>query len=403
MNIHEYQAKSILKRFKVPVSEGVLVEGTADGITYKSPDQVAKEAFAAAEKLKKDVNPAVFVVKAQIHAGGRGKAGGVKVCKNMEDVKAAANAIMGKVLVTPQTGAEGKKVHKLWIEGGSDIKKEYYLGVVLDRALSQVVIMVSTEGGMEIEEVAHHSPEKIFRVVINPGTGFQPFHGRKLAIALGLPMESMKDAVNFFKGVYDCFMQMDCSQVEINPMVITGDNRLLALDAKMNFDENALFRHKDVVEMRDLLEENAQDVEASKYELAYIALDGTIGCLVNGAGLAMATLDIIKLHGGTPANFLDVGGGASKEKVTQAFKIILKDPKVRAIMVNIFGGIMKCDVIAEGVIAAARELELKVPLIVRLEGTNVELGKKMLSESGLKITPADDLADAAQKAVAAAK
>lgn len=403
MNIHEYQAKSLLKRFKVPVSEGVLVEGSTDGVNFKSPDQVANEAVAAAEKLKKEVNPAVFVVKAQIHAGGRGKAGGVKVCKTLDDVKAAANNIMGKVLVTPQTDANGKKVHKLWIEGGSDIKKEYYLGVVLDRALSQVVIMASTEGGMEIEEVAHKSPEKIFRVVINPGTGFQPYHGRKLATALGLPAESMKDAVNFFKGVYDCFMQLDCSQVEINPMVITSDNRILALDAKMNFDENALFRHKDVVEMRDLLEENAQDVEASKYELAYIALDGTIGCLVNGAGLAMATLDIIKLHGGTPANFLDVGGGASKEKVSQAFKIILKDPKVKAILVNIFGGIMKCDVIAEGVIAAARELQLKVPLIVRLEGTNVELGKKMLAESGLKITPADDLADAAQKAVAAAK
>ncbi len=403
MNIHEYQAKSILKRFKVPVSEGVLVEGSRDGLTYKSPDQVAKEATAAAEKLKAEVNPSVFVVKAQIHAGGRGKAGGVKVCKNISDVGAAANNIMGKVLVTPQTGVEGKKVHKLWIEGGSDIKKEYYLGVVLDRALSQVVMMASTEGGMEIEEVAETHPEKIFRVVINPGIGFQPFHGRELAISLGLPMESMRDAVNFFKGVYDCFMQMDCSQVEINPMVITTDNRLLALDCKMNFDDNALFRHKDVIEMRDILEENAQDVEASKYELAYIALDGTIGCLVNGAGLAMATLDIIKLHGGTPANFLDVGGGASKEKVAQAFKIILKDPKVKAILVNIFGGIMKCDVIAEGVIAAARELQLKVPLVVRLEGTNVELGKKMLSESGLKITPADDLADAARKAVEAAK
>ncbi len=403
MNIHEYQAKSLLKRFKVPVSEGVLIEGSLDGHTFKAADQIAKEATAAAEKLKKEVNPSVFVVKAQIHAGGRGKAGGVKVKKNVEDVAAAANEIMGKVLVTPQTGAEGKKVHKLWIEGGSDIKKEYYLGVVLDRSLSQVVMMVSTEGGMEIEEVAETHPEKIFRVVINPGTGFEPFHGRKLAIGLGLPMEMMKDAVNFFKGVYECFMQLDCSQVEINPMVITTDNRILALDAKMNFDDNAMFRHPDVLAMRDLLEENAQDVEASKHELAYIALDGNIGCLVNGAGLAMATLDIIKLHGGTPANFLDVGGGATKEKVTQAFKIILKDPKVKAILVNIFGGIMKCDVIAEGVIAAAKELQLKVPLVVRLEGTNVELGKKILSESGLKITPADDLEDAAKKVVGAAK
>lgn len=403
MNIHEYQAKSLLKRFKVPVSEGILVEGSRDGITFKSPDQVAREATEAAERLKKEVNPAVFVVKAQIHAGGRGKAGGVKVCKKVEDVGAAATQIMGKVLVTPQTGAAGKKVHKLWIEGGSDIKKEYYLGVVLDRSLSQVVMMASTEGGMEIEEVAETHPEKIFRVVINPGTGFQPFHGRMLATALGLPAESLKEAVSFFRGVYECFMKSDCSQVEINPMVITGDNRILALDAKVNFDDNALFRHPEIVEMRDLLEENAQDVEASKYELAYIALDGNIGCLVNGAGLAMATLDIIKLHGGTPANFLDVGGGASKEKVAQAFKIILKDPKVKAILVNIFGGIMKCDVIAEGVIAAARELALTVPLVVRLEGTNVELGKKMLAESGLKITPADDLADAARKVVEAAK
>ncbi len=403
MNIHEYQAKSILKKFKVPVSEGVLIEGTTDGITYKKPEEIAALAVQAAEKLKKEVNPAVFVVKAQIHAGGRGKAGGVKVCKTLDDVKAAAANIMGKVLVTPQTDAHGKKVHKIWIEAGCDIKKEYYLGVVLDRALSQVVMMASTEGGMEIEEVAHRSPEKIFRVVINPGTGFEPFHGRKLAIALGLPTEAMKEAVSFFKGVYECFMQKDCSQVEINPMVLTPDNRLLALDAKLNFDDNALFRHPDVVEMRDLLEENAQDVEASKHELAYIALDGNIGCLVNGAGLAMATLDIIKLFGGTPANFLDVGGGATKEKVTQAFKIILKDPKVKAILVNIFGGIMKCDVIAEGVIAAAKELGLKIPLVVRLEGTNVELGKKMLSESGLKITPADDLADAAKKVVEAAK
>jgi succinyl-CoA synthetase beta subunit len=403
MNIHEYQAKSLLKRFKVPVSEGVLVEGSADGITFRSPTDVANDAAAAAEKLKKEVNPAVFVVKAQIHAGGRGKAGGVKVCKTLDDVKAAANNIMGKTLVTPQTGEQGKKVHKLWIEGGCDIKKEYYLGVVLDRAESAVVMMVSTEGGMEIEEVAEKHPEKIFRTVINPGTGYMPHHGRSLALALGLPTEMMKEAVAFFKGVYDCFMQMDCAQVEINPMITTMDNKLLALDAKLNFDDNALFRHPDVVAMRDLLEENAQDVEASKYELAYIALDGNIGCLVNGAGLAMATLDIIKLAGGTPANFLDVGGGASKEKVSQAFKIILKDPKVKAIMVNIFGGIMKCDVIAEGVIAAARELSLSVPLVVRLEGTNVELGKKMLAESGLKITPADDLADAAKKAVEAAK
>lgn len=403
MNIHEYQAKSLLKKFKVPVAEGVLIEGTKDGVTFKSQEEISKEAVAAVEKLKKEVNPAVFVVKSQIHAGGRGKAGGVKVCKTVDDVKTAANNIMGKVLVTPQTGAEGKKTHKIWIEGGCDIKKEYYFGCVLDRATASVVMMASTEGGMEIEEVAETHPEKIFRVVINPGIGFQQFHGRELALALGLPIETLKDAVAFFKGVYDMFIAKDCSQVEINPMVLTPDNKLLALDAKVNFDDNALFRHPDLVEMRDILEENAQDVEASKYELAYIALDGNIGCLVNGAGLAMATLDIIKLAGGTPANFLDVGGGASKEKVTQAFKLILKDPKVKAILVNIFGGIMKCDVIAEGVIAAAKELQLKVPLVVRLEGTNVELGKKILSESGLKITAADDLADAAEKAVAAAK
>ncbi len=402
MNIHEYQAKSILKRFKVPVSEGVLINGSLDGVTFKSADVLEHEAAQAVSTLQVN-KPAVLVVKAQIHAGGRGKAGGVKVCKSVDDVKAATKNIMGKVLVTPQTGAEGKKVHRIWIEAGSDIKKEYYLGVVLDRATSMVIMMASTEGGMEIEEVAHAHPEKITKVIINPGIGFQAYHGRKLASALGLPPETLKEAQGFFKGVYECFMKMDCSQVEINPMVVTTDNRLLALDAKMNFDDNALFRHPDVVEMRDILEENAQDVEASQYELAYIALDGTIGCLVNGAGLAMATLDIIKLNGGTPANFLDVGGGASKEKVAQAFKIILKDPKVKAIMVNIFGGIMKCDVIAEGVIAAAKELALKVPLIVRLEGTNVELGKKILSESGLKITPADDLADAAKKAVQAAK
>ena len=401
MNIHEYQAKVILKRFKVPVSEGVLIEGSADGEKFKTPEQVGAEAVKAVEHLKQ-FNPTVYVVKAQIHAGGRGKAGGVKVTKDAEGAKLAANNIMGKVLVTPQTGPEGKKVHKLYIEAGSDIKKEYYLGVVLDRSLSEVVMMASTEGGMEIEEVAHTHPEKIFRVVVNPGTGFEPFHALKLSLALGLDPSLYKEAAKFFKGVYECFVQMDCAQVEINPMVVTSDNRLLALDAKLNFDDNALFRHPDVVEMRDVLEENAQDVEASKHELAYIALDGTIGCLVNGAGLAMATLDIIKLNGGTPANFLDVGGGASKEKVAQAFKIILKDPKVKAILVNIFGGIMKCDVIAEGVIAAAKELQLKVPLVVRLEGTNVELGKKILSESGLKITAADDLGDAAKKAVAAA-
>ncbi|MBU6376361.1 MAG: ADP-forming succinate--CoA ligase subunit beta [Bdellovibrionales bacterium] len=394
MNIHEYQAKSILKKYGVRVPEGRLVEAGGD---------VAAAAEKAAQNLSQERGNSVWVVKAQIHAGGRGKAGGVKVCKSLSDVKAAAQEIMGKTLVTPQTGAQGKKVHKLWIEEGSQIAKEFYLGIVIDRAISQVIMMASTEGGMEIEEVAAKHPEKIVKVAIDPTTGFEPFHGRKLAKALGLTAEQTKEAVGFFKGLYRAFMEEDCSQVEINPLILTAQGHLAALDAKINFDDNALFRHPETVAMRDLLEENPQDVEASKYDLAYIALDGNIGCLVNGAGLAMATMDIIKLHGGEPANFLDVGGGASKEKVAHAFKIILKDPKVKAILVNIFGGIMKCDVIAEGVIAAARELSLQVPLVVRLEGTNVEAGKKMLSESGLKITPADGLTDAAQKVVAAAK
>jgi succinyl-CoA synthetase beta subunit len=394
MNIHEYQAKELLKKYKVRVPEGRLVE---EGV------EVAERAEKAAHDLERERKNKVWVVKAQIHAGGRGKAGGVKVCKDVKAVGAAAKEIMGKTLVTPQTGAQGKVVHKLWIEEGSDIAKEFYLGLVTDRAVSKVVMMASTEGGMEIEEVAHKHPEKIFKVVIDPITGFQPFHGRKVAKALGLDGEALKEAVAFCAGVYKCFMDQDASQVEINPMILTKQNQVLALDAKFNFDDNALYRHPDVVGMRDLQEENPQDVEASKYELAYIALDGNIGCLVNGAGLAMATMDIIKLHGGEPANFLDVGGGATKEKVAHAFKIILKDPKVKAILVNIFGGIMKCDIIAEGVIAAARELELEVPLVVRLEGTNVEKGKQILAGSGLKITPANDLTDAAQKVVAAAK
>ena len=345
MNIHEYQGKQLLKKFGVRVPEGRLVEEGAD---------IAGRAEKAAQDLQKERNNSVWVVKAQIHAGGRGKAGGVKVCKDVAAVKAAAQEIIGKTLVTPQTGAHGKKVHKVWIEEGSAIAKEFYLGVVTDRAISQVVMMASTEGGMEIEEVAHNTPEKIFKVAIDPTTGYQAFHGRKLAKALGLTPEQTKEAVGFFGGVYKCFMETDASLVEINPLILTQAGQMAALDAKFNFDDNALYRHKDIVEMRDLLEENPQDVEASKYELAFIALDGNIGCLVNGAGLAMATMDIIKLHGGEPANFLDVGGGASKEKVANAFKIILKDPKVKAILVNIFGGIMKCDVIAEGVIAAAK-------------------------------------------------
>lgn len=394
MNIHEYQAKSLLKKFGVRVPEGRLVEEGGD---------IGSKAEKAAMDLQKERSNKVWVVKAQIHAGGRGKAGGVKVCKTIDEAKSAAKEIIGKTLVTPQTGAEGKKVHKVWIEEGSDIARELYFGIVIDRAISQVVFMASTEGGMEIEEVAHKSPEKIMKCPIDPTIGYQPFHGRKIAKFLGLSGDQTRDAVSFFAGLYKCFMETDCSQVEINPLIVRKDGALAALDAKLNFDDNALFRHKDIVEMRDIQEEHPQDVEASKYELAFISLDGNIGCMVNGAGLAMATMDIIKLSGGAPANFLDVGGGADKEKVTNAFKLILKDPKVKAILVNIFGGIMKCDVIAEGVIAAAKELALKVPLVVRLEGTNVEAGKKLLANSGLKITPADDLGDAARKVVAAAK
>jgi succinyl-CoA synthetase beta subunit len=394
MNIHEYQAKSLLKKFGVPVPEGFLIEAGPD---------VEKRAIEAAKKLESDRKASVFVVKAQIHAGGRGKAGGVKVCKNTADVGPAAKEIIGKTLVTPQTGPKGKVVHKVWIEEGSAIERELYLGIVLDRSISQVVMMASTEGGMEIEEVAHSHPEKILKVAIDPGTGFLPFHARKIAQFLKLTSEQGKAAYSFLSNMYRCFMETDCSQVEINPLIVTKSGALFALDAKLNFDDNALYRHPEIVEMRDLLEENAQDIEASKFELAYIALDGNIGCLVNGAGLAMATMDIIKLHGGEPANFLDVGGGANKEKVTNAFKIILKDPNVKAILVNIFGGIMKCDVIAEGVIAAAREVDLKVPLVVRLQGTNVELGRDLLAKSGLKITPAETLTDAAVAVVKASK
>jgi succinyl-CoA synthetase beta subunit len=394
MNIHEYQAKGLFKKFGIPVPEGRLVEEGAD---------VAGRAERAALELQKERNNSVWVVKAQIHAGGRGKAGGVKVCKDLASVQVAAKEIIGKTLVTPQTGAAGKVVHKVWIEEGSAIARELYLGIVTDRALSQVVMMASTEGGMEIEEVAAKHPEKIIKVAVDPTTGYQAFHGRKLAKGLGLTPEQVKEAVPFFGAIYRCYMESDCSLIEVNPLIVTQAGKLMALDGKVNFDDNALFRHPEIVALRDLQEENAQDVEASKYELAYIALNGNIGCLVNGAGLAMATMDIIKLHGGEPANFLDVGGGASKEKVAHAFQIILKDPSVKAILVNIFGGIMKCDVIAEGVIAAARELGLKVPVVVRLEGTNVEKGRELLAKSGLKLTPADGLTDAAKKAVAAAK
>ncbi|HAR42995.1 MAG TPA: ADP-forming succinate--CoA ligase subunit beta [Bdellovibrionales bacterium] len=394
MNIHEYQAKQLLKKFGVRVPEGRLVE--------EGP-QVGERAEKAAQDLAKAQGNSVWVVKAQIHAGGRGKAGGVRVCKDISSLKAAATEIMAKTLVTPQTGAGGKKVHKIWIEEGSEIARELYFGIVIDRAISSVVMMASTEGGMEIEEVAAKNPEKIIKVSVDPTLGYQPFHGRKLAQGLALTAEQMKEAVGFFGNLYKAFMQSDCSQVEINPLIVTKKGNLVCLDAKINFDDNGLFRHPDIFEMRDLQEESAADIEASKYDLAYIPLDGNIGCLVNGAGLAMSTMDIIKLHGGEPANFLDVGGSASKEKVSHAFKIILSDPHVKAILVNIFGGIMKCDVIAEGVIAAAKELSLKVPLVVRLEGTNVERGKEILATSGLKIIPADGLTDAAKKVVAATK
>lgn len=398
MNIHEYQAKSLLKKFGVNVPEGRLVEQHS-----KSNADVSGHAQAAAEDLQKARNNSVWVVKAQIHAGGRGKAGGVKVCKTIEEAAKAAKEIVGKTLVTPQTGPDGKKVHKVWIEEGSKIAKEFYFSILLDRSVSKVMLMGSTEGGMNIEEVAEKHPDKIFRVHIDPITGFMPYHARKITKALGLTPEQAKKAGSFFANIYKCYMQLDCALLELNPLILTEAGDLMALDCKMGFDDNAIERHPEVAEMRDILEENPQDVEASEYGLSYIALDGNIGCLVNGAGLAMATMDIIKLCGGEPANFLDVGGGADKEKVTHAFKIILKDHKVKGILVNIFGGIMKCDVIAEGVVAAAKELSLSVPLVVRLEGTNVEKGKEILSKSGLKITPADNLSDAAKKVVAAVK
>lgn len=386
MNIHEYQAKEVLRRYGVATLKGK-VANTVD------------EAVNAA----KEIGGNIWVVKAQIHAGGRGKGGGVKVAKTMDEVKTHSKNILGMNLVTHQTGPEGKKVHKIFIEQGCNIAKEYYVACLVDRATGRVAMMASSEGGMDIEEVAAHKPEAILKVDIDPVTGLMPFQARELAFAIGIPCESVNKAVTFMTGLYKAFVDCDCSIAEINPLVLTKEGDILCLDAKMNFDSNALYRHKDIVEYRDLSEEEPSEIEASKYDLAFIKLDGNIGCLVNGAGLAMSTLDIIKLHGESPANFLDVGGGANKEKVTHAFKIILSDPNVKAILVNIFGGIMKCDVIAEGVIAASKEVGLKVPLVVRLEGTNVELGKKLLKESGLNITPADDLTDAAKKAVAAVR
>jgi succinyl-CoA synthetase beta subunit len=382
MNIHEYQGKQVLKQFGVAVP---------DGKVAFTPD----EAVAAAKEL----GTAVVVVKAQIHAGGRGKAGGVKIAKSLDEVRTYAEELIGKVLVTHQTGPEGKEIKRLLIEQGCDIKKEYYVGVVADRATGRVVMMASEEGGTEIEEVAEATPEKIFKEVVDPAVGLMPYQARKLAYAINIPTELVNKAVKFMMALYTAFVEKDCSIAEINPLVVTGDGNVMALDAKLNFDSNALFRHKDILELRDLEEEDEKEIQASKFDLSYIALDGNIGCMVNGAGLAMATMDIIKHYGGDPANFLDVGGGATTEKVTEAFKIILSDEKVKGIFVNIFGGIMRCDVIANGVVEAAKQIKLDRPLVVRLEGTNVDLGKKILNESGLNIVAADSMADGAQKIV----
>ncbi|TCT26787.1 succinyl-CoA synthetase (ADP-forming) beta subunit [Melghiribacillus thermohalophilus] len=386
MNIHEYQAKEIFRKYGVAVPNG-RVAFSVD------------EAVEAAKELEGDIK----VVKAQIHAGGRGKAGGVKLAKNLDEVRTYAEDLLGKTLVTHQTGPEGKEVKRLYIEEGCDIQKEYYVGVVLDRATNRVVMMASEEGGTEIEEVAAKTPEKIFKEVIDPVTGLTPFQARRLAFNINIPKELVGKAVKFMMSLYQVFVEKDCSIAEINPLVTTGDGEVLALDAKLNFDDNALYRQKDVLEYRDLDEEDPKEVEASKYDLSYISLDGNIGCMVNGAGLAMATMDIIKHYGGEPANFLDVGGGATTEKVTEAFKIILSDSNVKGILVNIFGGIMKCDVIAEGVVEATKQVGLNIPLVVRLEGTNVDLGKKILDESGLNITSADSMADAAEKIVSLVK
>ena len=384
MNIHEYQAKALLADYGV---------ATLAGRVAYTPEE--------AEQAARALGGPVWVVKAQIHAGGRGKGGGVKLARSIEEVRQLADQILGMTLVTHQTGPEGRVVKRVYVEDGCDIARELYLGAVIDRATSRITFMASTEGGMEIEEVAAKSPEKIIKVAIDPVTGFMPFHGRQLAFGLGLEGNAVKKAVAFMLGLYRCITERDASLVEINPLVVTGSGDVVALDAKMNFDSNALYRQPKIVDLRDLDEEDAQEIEASRHELNYIKLDGNIACMVNGAGLAMATMDIIKLFGGEPANFLDVGGGATKERVTAAFKLLLSDPNVEGVLVNIFGGIMRCDVIAEGVVAAAREVNLNVPLVVRLEGTNVELGKQILGDSGLSITPADDLADAAQKIVAA--
>ena len=386
MNIHEYQGKEIFRSMGVPVPEG----------------RVAYTAAEAVEKAK-ELNSDVYVVKAQIHAGGRGKAGGVKIAKSLSEVETYAKELLGKQLVTHQTGPEGKEVKRLYIEEGCDIQKEYYIGFVIDRATDRITLMASEEGGTEIEEVAEKSPEKIFKETIEPEVGLTAFQARRVAFNINIPTPSVNKAAKFLMSLYNVFVEKDCSIVEINPLVTTGEGEVLALDAKVNFDDNALYRHKDIVELRDFEEEDPKEIEASKYDLSYIALDGDIGCMVNGAGLAMATMDTINHFGGRPANFLDVGGGATKEKVTEAFKIILGDAQVKGIFVNIFGGIMKCDVIAEGIVAAVKEVDLTLPLVVRLEGTNVELGKKILQESGLAIEAASTMAEGAQKIVSHVK
>jgi len=386
MNIHEYQAKALLREFGVPVPRGI-------------PAFTVDEAIKAANEL----GGPVWVVKAQIHAGGRGKAGGVKVVKSVDDVKKESTRILGSTLVTHQTGPHGKKVNRLYVEEGSAIDREFYLSALIDRETSRVAFVVSTEGGMDIEEVAKTHPEKIVTFSVDPATGVMPHHGRRVAKTLNLSGDLAKQTGSLLSKLYAAFTAKDMSMLEINPLVVTKDNQLVCLDAKVSFDGNALYRHADVVALRDLTEEDDKEIEASKFDLNYIALDGSIGCMVNGAGLAMATMDIIKLYGMAPANFLDVGGSATKERVTAAFKIITSDPSVKGILVNIFGGIMRCDVIAEGVVAAVKDVGLKVPLVVRLEGTNVDLGKKIIAESKLNVTSANDLDDAAQKIVKAVK
>ncbi|WP_214740071.1 MULTISPECIES: ADP-forming succinate--CoA ligase subunit beta [unclassified Exiguobacterium] len=383
MNIHEYQAKELLREFGVAVPTGY-------------PAFTVEEAVAAAAKLDGEVK----VVKAQIHAGGRGKAGGVKLAKTDEEVKQYASEILGKTLVTHQTGPEGKVVQRLYIEEGSAIDQEFYLGLVLDRSIGRIVIMGSSEGGMDIEEVAEHSPEKIHKEIVDPVVGLRPFQARRLAFKMEVPTKLVNKFSDMVMKLYKVYVETDCTIAEINPLVTTKDGNVIALDAKLNFDSNALYRHSDILALRDTTEEDPREVEASKHDLSYIALDGNIGCLVNGAGLAMATMDIIKHYGAEPANFLDVGGGATKEKVTEAFKLILSDDQVKGIFVNIFGGIMKCDIIAEGIVAATKEIGLDLPLVVRLEGTNVDAGKRILDESGLAITTASSMADGAEKIAA---